>query len=114
MRHLVPLVALAFLGCRAENAVAVVGPDASSHALAVRVGTEVRIRLQSIGPGEYASPPTISSASLRFEDVVLAAPHVPAGVTQEFRFTAVAKGQAVVAFTHSDNGPMIQDTVNVR
>lgn len=114
IRHVASLAALAFLGCRAENAIAVLGPDAPTHSVSVRLGTEVRRKLQTIGPGEYRNPPTISSPSLRFEGVVLAGPYVPAGVTQEFRFKAVAKGQAVVTFTHTENGPTIEDTVNVR
>ena len=47
----------------------------------VRVGHEFEIRLQSIGPGEYRAPPSISSGAIRFHGATLATPPVPAGLT---------------------------------
>ena len=43
-----------------------------SRTLSVRVGQELDLTLQTIGPGQYESPPTISSPSIRFLDVALA------------------------------------------
>jgi hypothetical protein len=90
-----------------------------SRSMSLKVGETLELTLQSIGPGEYASPPAISSASLRFLDVSLVTPAVPAGVTQKFRFRAQAAGRAVITFEHtgqsSDRGAglTIQDTVEV-
>ena len=90
-----------------------------SRTLSLKVGEALELTLQSIGPGEYASPPAISSTSLRFLDVSLVTPAVPAGVTQKFRFRGQAAGRAVIAFEHTGQssdpgaGLTIQDTVQV-
>jgi hypothetical protein len=90
-----------------------------SRSLTVKVGQTLELTLQAIGPGEYASPPTISSASIRFVDVSLVTPAVPAGVTQRFRFHAGTPGRAVITFQHSGQssdpgaGLTVQDTVDV-
>jgi hypothetical protein len=47
-------------------------------------------------------------------DVRLATPHVPAGVTQLFRFQAVTPGRALVTFQHSEHSATVIDTVNVQ
>jgi hypothetical protein len=72
------------------------------------------MRLQSIGPGEYASPPAVSSSVLQFLDVRLVTPHVPAGVTQEFRFQALKAGTAVIRFRQIISGSTVESTVRVR
>lgn len=82
--------------------------------LSVVAGRELSLTLQSIGPGEYASPPSVSSAAIRFLDVQLVGPAVPAGVTQRFRFAALRQGRAVVVFHHTGQGPTVEDTVDVR
>src|SRR5512138_167157 len=69
-----------------------------SQSLSIKAGRELDLTLQTIGPGEYASPPSVSSDVLRFLDVRLVTPPVPAGVTQRFRFEAVAPGRAVIVF----------------
>jgi hypothetical protein len=71
------------------------------------------MKLQSIGPGEYASPPAVSSSVVQFLDVRLVTPHVPAGVTQEFRFRAMKAGTAVIRFTQTVSGSTVESTVRV-
>ena len=78
------------------------------------VGQELDVTLQTIGPGEYESPPAISTSSLRFLNAALVAPYVPAGPTQQFRFRGVSRGQAIITFVHSGTNPTVTDTVEVR
>lgn len=70
--------------------------------------------LQTVGPGEYESPPSVSSPALRFLDESLVSPSVPAGPTQLFRFRAEARGTAVVTFYDTGDDPTVEDTVLVR
>ena len=83
-----------------------------SHTISIKAGRELELTLQTIGPGEYVSPPLVSSAAVRFLDVRQGTP-VPAGATQRFRFEAVAPGVAVIVFHHNLQGPTIEDTINV-
>jgi hypothetical protein len=85
-----------------------------SHTLSIKAGRELQLTLQTIGAGVYASPPTVSSPAIRFLDVSLVTPATPAGPTQQFRFEAVAPGTAVIVFHHTDQGPTIEDTINVQ
>jgi hypothetical protein len=81
--------------------------------LSVMAGQELSLTLQSIGPGEYATP-SVSSTVLRFLDVRLVGPPVPAGVTQRFRFAAVRHGRAILVFHHTGQSRTVEDTVDVR
>ena len=87
--------------------------DGGSRTIASRVGTEIDVTLQTIGPGEYASPPRVSSGSVRFVDVSYLDP-VPAGPTQRFRFQAVAPGRAIITFRHTAQARVVEDTVDVQ
>ena len=104
------IAALGLVGCGQGPLEANGSP---SHTLSITAGRELELTLQTTGPGEYASPPAVSSAVVRFLDVRLVAPTVPAGPTQRFRFQAVGPGVAVIAFHHTAQGPTIEDTVNV-
>jgi hypothetical protein len=84
-----------------------------SHSVSIKTGRTLELTLQTIGPGEYASPPSVSSSSIRWLDVTLVTPAVPAGPTQRFRFEAVAPGRAVIVFHHTAQGTTIEDTVDV-
>jgi hypothetical protein len=81
---------------------------------ALAVGSQLELTFQSIGPGEYLSPPAISSGAVEFLEVSLLTPGVPAGVTQRFRFRAALPGQAVITFQHTGQNPTVKDTVNVQ
>jgi hypothetical protein len=82
--------------------------------LVVSRGSDFSVLLQTIGPGEYASPPSVSSAAVRFIDVVPGDIIVPAGPRQRFRFQAIAPGTAILVFHHTDVNPTVQDTIDVR
>jgi hypothetical protein len=107
-----PLVsmALALVSC-GEDPLAVNGPP--SRTISIEAGRELELTLQTVGPGEYGSPPALSSNAVRFLEVQLVTPAVPAGPTQRFRFAAVRPGQAVIVFHHTEQGVTVEDTVNV-
>jgi hypothetical protein len=107
------LAALAISACGGKDpvAVSIVG---RSQSLTVPVGTQFNVTLQTIGPGEYSSPPTVSSAAVHFLDVSQTAITVPAGPTQRFRFDATTRGKAIIVFQHTGNNPPVEDTVDVR
>ena len=99
------------LACNSDDIVSANGTPERTFSL--KMGQELELTLQSIGPGDYTSPPLISTASIKFLEVTLIGPPVPAGVTQRFRFSAVSPGEAVITFQHSGNNPTIQDTVDI-
>ena len=88
--------------------------EPANASVEVSRGTEFVVVLQTIGPGEYQSPPSISSDAVRFLDVRQADLEVPAGPTQRFRFSAAARGVAVILFQHTGSNANVVDTVLVR
>src|SRR4051812_21714957 len=98
----VALVVLA--GCGADKIVFV---DSASRTATAQVGQEVEITLGNVGPGEYESPPTMSSAILTYLGVDVVAPFNPGGPNQRFRFRAVSAGQTVVHFRRTLNGTIL-------
>jgi hypothetical protein len=108
-----PMIAIlpVLAACSADQVLSVNG--ITTRTMSVRIGQALDITLQTIGPGQYVSPPSVSSGSLRFLDAAFVGPFVPAGPTQRFRFEAVAPGQTVITFSHTGWNPAVQDTVNV-
>ena len=100
--------------CGSDNPVGMSITGSTSRTFTVPAGSPFSVTLQTIGPGEYASPPSLSSSAVQFRDVADVSPYVPAGPTQRFRFLAVAPGNTIVRFTHTDRNPMVEDTVLVR
>jgi hypothetical protein len=80
----------------------------------VAIGQELDFKMQTIGPGEYASPPTVSSRAVEFLGAAFIGPAVPAGPTQRFSFRAVGRGMAIIVFHHTGQNPTVEDTVYVR
>ena len=100
--------------CASDRLVSIDGYP--SRALAVTAGQQLDLTLKTVGAGQYASPPGISSAAVRFvgDSSWLAD---PGGLTQRFRFTAVATGRAVITFQPTGLpglNPVVADTVIVR
>jgi hypothetical protein len=56
----------------------------------------------------------VSSGAVRFLDVSLVSPYVPAGPTQRFRFDARTRGKSIIVFQHTDNNRTVEDTIDVR
>lgn len=104
-------IGLVVAGCRSSSPVEVA--DASSRSFSLVVGQELDIRLQSIGPGEYSSPPTLTGSAVRFISASMVGPFVPAGVTQVFRFRTMARGTTVIEIRHTGNNRAVNDTVTV-
>jgi hypothetical protein len=100
--------------CGGKNPVSVSIIGSTSQSLTVPAGTQFSVTLQTIGPGEYGSPPTVSSDAVHFLDVSQAIPVVPAGPTQRFRFDATTRGKAIIVFQHTGNNRTVEDTVDVR
>jgi hypothetical protein len=105
------------LSCGAKNPVSVSLKSNSSQTLTVPAGTEFSVTLQTIGPGEFASPPTVSSRAVQFLDVSTVGPNAPAGPKQQFRFNATTRGNAIIVFRHTGAGVPemlpVEDTVRV-
>jgi hypothetical protein len=110
----VPLLALLMALACGGNPVSVSIVGDTSQSLTVPAGSQFTVTLQTIGPGEYSSPPTVSSGAVQFLDVAQAAFAVPAGPTQRFRFEATTRGTAVIVFQHTGNNRTVEDTVDVR
>jgi hypothetical protein len=108
------LAALLLVGAASCGADTITFPYPGNGSLSVPAGAQFTIVLQTVGPGEYQSPPAVSSANVQFLDVSQAAVSVPAGPTQQFRFRAVRTGQAVVVFQNSGLSPRLTDTIVVR
>ena len=113
--RLVPiLTVLIASSCGGKNPVAVSIIGSTSQSLTVPAGDQFSVTLQTIGPGEYSSPPTVSSGAVHFLDVAQVIPVVPAGPTQRFRFDAATRGKAIIVFQHTGNNRTVEDTVDVR
>ena len=120
IRPVLVLAAVMVGACGLEKTTAAVSvTGGASRSVAASVGDEIDITLQTVGFGEYASPPEVSSSAVQFLSVGQASVTVPAGPTQIFRFRAVAPGQAIVVFTHTGQVPPVSypnvvDTLVVR
>ena len=115
LRCVASIVASVLLAaCGGDNPVAISITGSTSRTFTVPAGSQFSVTLQTIGPGEYSSPPALSSSAVEFRDVADVSPYVPAGPTQRFRFLAAGPGSAIVRFTHTDRNPMVEDTVLVR
>ena len=103
---------IALLAACGQEPLAVRG--AQGQTLTMVVGQELDLTVGTVGPGEYKTPPAISSAALRFIDANVVGPALPSGPTQLFRFQAESPGTALVVIEHSGTNPTIHDTVVVR
>ena len=84
--------------------------------ISVASGENFDIKVGTVGPGEYASPPTIDQAStprIQFLSSEFVGPNEPAGPRQLFHFKAVRAGKAVILIHHTGTNPTVVDTVDV-
>ena len=105
---------LSVYACSGTDMVSVSVTGSTSQTVTVPVATEFAVTLGTVGPGEYISPPKISSSSVRFLDAAVVPPYTPAGPRQRFRFLATIPGKAIILFQHSYNNRFVEDTVDVR
>jgi hypothetical protein len=108
------MVVALLAACGGGNPVGISITGRTSRTFTVPAGFQFSVTLQTIGPGEYSSPPALSSSAVQFRDMADVCPCVPAGPTQRFRFLAVGPGSTIVRFTHTDRNPIVEDTVLVR
>jgi hypothetical protein len=114
MSRLAPLIGLAFLtACNSDDAGAPNSTDSHGETISVISSEVFSITLETIGTGEYISPPRISSSAVQFLTVISGDPG-PQGPTQRFRFQAVQSGRAAITFLHNGQSPTVQDTVIVQ
>jgi hypothetical protein len=114
LRATATIVIALLAACGGNNPVGISITGSTSRTFTVPAGFQFSVTLQTIGPGEYSSPPALSSSAVQFRDMADVCPCVPAGPTQRFRFLAVDPGSAIVRFTHTDRNPIVEDTVLVR
>ena len=112
VRVFLAAAAISTISCSAVTAT--LEPGDASHRLTVQRGQRVDIVLQTIGSGEYDTPPQIVPAILDFLGVAEDGPPNPGGLRQRFSFRASARGDATVTFTHTETNSRVQDTVTVR
>lgn len=97
--------ALFALGCGlTKTQVSLTNAD-NGRSIAVVVGDEIDVTLQTIGPGEYGTP-VLSSRSIRFLGVSYPGPQNPGGPRQLFRFEAVVVGRAEITMTQVNRDPL--------
>src|SRR6266508_6466247 len=114
-RILIVLPSAAFLAaCGVGPGLGIRANGHPNRTLTASLGQTVELSFQSIGPGEYDTPPAITGASIRFVKMVPADVYVPAGVTQIYRFRAVSIGRSIITLTHSGTNPAVSDTIDVR
>ena len=116
-RPLIGLVAVLLAGaCSSRGPFEVWGQP--SAAFSIAVGQQLDVKIGTVGPGEYLSPPTLNGSAIEFLSVTSGV-SVPSGVQQVFHFKGVATGQTIVVFqnTNPPGGiphPAVIDTVLVR
>ena len=98
-------------GSAKQQVLSLNGTD-SGKLVSAKVGREIMITLQTIGPGEYAAP-RVSSASIRFEGTYFPKGQNPGGPKQVYRFIAAVAGQGKLAIPHTGNNPTYQITIQV-
>ncbi len=85
-----------------------------NQTITTQVGFEVDITVQSVGPGSFTSPPSISTPNVSFLGDSPVTPGVPAGVTQMFRFRAESGGTAIIDIVNPSMPLTVEDTVVVQ
>jgi hypothetical protein len=76
------------------------GAGDNGKSVSVAVGDEIDLTLQTIGPGQYATP-AVSSGAVRFLNVIEVSPPNPGGPRQLYRFKAESSGSATISIPHT-------------
>src|SRR3989442_15333382 len=76
--------------------------------LRIAVGEELELTFQTrpSDPGEYESPPSISSSSLQFLDVTAFRPAPQAGASQRLPVNGAIPRRAIVGVPHTGKSPL--------
>jgi hypothetical protein len=113
---LVLLVVSVANACHERSPFEVYGPAAATFFIGI--GQQIDIHMQTVGPGEFGSPPTLGGSTIAFLGVG-PGPIDPGGITQVFHFKGVTAGTTIITFQSIDNTPgfpqvNVVDTVTVR
>jgi hypothetical protein len=92
---------------------------APGRTIAAHPGQPLAIELGTVGPGQFAAPPAVSSGAIQFVSAADACPCVPAGERQLFQFVVTRLGTAIVTFQHQGSAipggdQPVTDTIVVR
>jgi hypothetical protein len=102
--------------CHSPEDVITLDRSDNGRTVALAVGQEFEIALDSVGPGSFATP-IVSSDSVRFLSESVSSPSGPptpgGGKTQRFRFEAVASGRAELSIPFDPTGWSFGMTVQV-
>src|SRR6266545_4600970 len=93
----VSLLGVACVACGIGPGLGIRANGHPNRTLTASLGQTVELSFQSIGPGEYDTPPAITGASIRFVKMVPADVYVPAGVTQIYRGSSDRRRCVVLA-----------------
>lgn len=91
------LAIFAIEACHGPSPVEVYG--AANARFSIVTGQEIDIRLQTIGPGSYSVPPTLTGSAIEYLEVTPGGID-PGGDNQVFHFRGIASGTTVVTFTN--------------
>jgi hypothetical protein len=86
--------------------------NSGQHVVAT-VGQQVNITLQTIGPAQFGTP-QISSPAIRFENVAVKKPRLPAGPTVVYIFETSAEGEAQIQIPSTNPSANFAVTIEVR
>lgn len=107
------IVLFSVTACNGTDTVSVAVKSNDNQTIVVPAATEFTITLGTVGGGNYASPPQISTTAVSFLSADFVSPYVPAGPRQLFRFLATGPGKAIIVFQHTGFGRTVEDTVEV-
>ena len=109
-------VLLVGLCCHSSEQLITLDRSDNGRTVAVEVGDQFEVALESVGPGRFASP-VVSSGSVRFLSESESSPSGPStpggGKTQKFRFEAFAPGRSEIAIPFDPTGWTFAFTVQV-
>ena len=110
-RSVTVLASVLSFGCYSDPEPAELTRDDDGRFVGLAFHQEVRLTLQTIGPGQFGEP-SISSSSVSFEGMSFPQAQNPGGPTQLYRFRTVADGTAIVTIPHDNGGAAFTVTLS--
>jgi hypothetical protein len=86
--------------------------DNNGQSVRANLGQEIKIKLNTIGHGEYGSP-QVSCSVVKFEGSAADPLLNPGGPTQDYYFRAASEGEAHIQIPHSGSNPAFAVTIRV-
>lgn len=101
MKALSRALLLVWLAACGDDKGLLLGPNDDGKDVSATVGSLVRVKLRTIGPGSYADP-ELSTDVVKFEGSEVVKPHLTSGPLQLFRFRCEAEGTCEISIPHTD------------